>query len=223
MVALTSRQVKAFNSFKEKATLKFANKFKYYESSYVNSATPTKIKCPIHGVFYQTPAEHLRSTFACAKCSGNYSYSTKEFIEECRKIHGDKYDYSKTKYTKSTDYTIVTCKQHGDFELKAYLHKQGQGCKDCGYLRNAENSTVSTSDFIRNYKRVHGSKNYSFDKTSYTKSHDSITVTCRKHGDFSFSAYQLSNCPSCSKRNSREQNRLARSLRKYFKIEINKT
>ena len=43
------------------------------------------------------------------------SEKTKLFIEKARKIHGDKYDYSKVEYTKSREKIIVICKEHGLF------------------------------------------------------------------------------------------------------------
>ena len=57
--------------FFEKANARFSGRFAYLTDCYVNSQTKIKIKCPNHGWFKQTPAEHLRSKHACPKCSGN--------------------------------------------------------------------------------------------------------------------------------------------------------
>ena len=38
---------------------------------------------------------------------------TKEFIEKAIKIHGDKYDYSKVEYEKSSEKVIIICNEHG--------------------------------------------------------------------------------------------------------------
>lgn len=39
--------------------------------------------------------------------------STEDFIKEARKVHGDKYDYSKTVYTGSHNKLIIICPKHG--------------------------------------------------------------------------------------------------------------
>ena len=57
--------------------------------------------------------------------------TTEQFVAKARKIHGDKYDYSKVVYTKMHDYITVTCPKHGDFLQKAYSHLNGKGCSKC--------------------------------------------------------------------------------------------
>lgn len=41
--------------------------------------------------------------------------NTKEFIEKAQKIHGDKYDYSKVKYTHNKTKVCIICPKHGEF------------------------------------------------------------------------------------------------------------
>ena len=41
--------------------------------------------------------------------------TTEEFIEKARKIHGDKYDYSKVEYKSATEKVIIICPIHGEF------------------------------------------------------------------------------------------------------------
>jgi len=57
---------------------------------------------------------------------------TDGFIKKARKIHGDKYNYSKAIYTKDNIKLIITCPLHGDFEQLASNHLAGQGCYYCG-------------------------------------------------------------------------------------------
>lgn len=59
--------------------------------------------------------------------------SNEQYIKECRLIHGDYYDYSKTKYNGAGNKVIITCPIHGDFEQKASHHLSGHGCKHCTY------------------------------------------------------------------------------------------
>ena len=41
--------------------------------------------------------------------------TTEEFIEKARKIHGNKYDYSKVVYVNSQTKVCIICPIHGDF------------------------------------------------------------------------------------------------------------
>lgn len=38
-----------------------------------------------------------------------------QFIEKARKIHGDKYDYSKVNYTRCDHKVCIICPEHGEF------------------------------------------------------------------------------------------------------------
>jgi very-short-patch-repair endonuclease len=60
-----------------------------------------------------------------------YFKNTNEYIEHAKKVHGDKYDYSKTIFKTAKDKIIITCKKHGDFEQEAYCHSIGVGCTIC--------------------------------------------------------------------------------------------
>ncbi len=46
-------------------------------------------------------------------------------------IHGDKYDYTKSKYTGYRKKLLIGCKTHGDFTQNPEAHLSGRGCKIC--------------------------------------------------------------------------------------------
>lgn len=54
--------------FIEKAFFIHGNRYDYSQSEYINSKTKLKIKCQIHGYFYQTPGNHLNGA-GCPRCS----------------------------------------------------------------------------------------------------------------------------------------------------------
>ena len=64
-----------------------------------------------------------------------YKKTTSDFIKEAKAIHGNKYDYSKSEYTGASDKITITCKEHGDFQIRAVAHilksKKASGCKKC--------------------------------------------------------------------------------------------
>ena len=59
--------------------------------------------------------------------------STEDFINEAKEVHGDKYDYSKSVYTRSHDKLKITCRTHGPFWQSAVNHTRGNkaGCPGC--------------------------------------------------------------------------------------------
>ena len=57
--------------------------------------------------------------------------TTQEFIDKAKKIHGDKYGYSKVEYIKSASKVCIICSKHGEFWQIANAHLQGQGCPRC--------------------------------------------------------------------------------------------
>lgn len=56
---------------------------------------------------------------------------TATFIARARAAHGERYDYTRTQYSRSTNKLVVTCYEHGDFERVARTHLAGIGCPAC--------------------------------------------------------------------------------------------
>ena len=57
--------------------------------------------------------------------------TTSQFIAEAKAIHGDKYDYSNTKYLGATQKLQISCPTHGAFCQLPHAHTSGQGCPLC--------------------------------------------------------------------------------------------
>jgi len=116
--------------FISKARLVFGDKYDYSKVNYKTIRDDVKIICPLHGEFLKSPYRHLKGE-GCTKCSNKHRYSTLEFIDKAKEIHGDTYEYSKTKYTNTKDDVIITCKKHGDFLQPPKRHLKGEGCPIC--------------------------------------------------------------------------------------------
>jgi hypothetical protein len=112
------------------------DKYDYSLFEYKGWNVPTKIICPIHGIFEQTPYKH-KTQNGCPICGflkvcGSRKPSIKELIEKFRRMHGDKYDYSKvTTYINGRTLIPITCTEHGEFWQSSMKHLQGQGCPRC--------------------------------------------------------------------------------------------
>ena len=55
-----------------------------------------------------------------------------EFIKKAKKVHGDKYDYSKSNYISVHDKISIICKKHGIFYQTPNSHvSDNHGCPKC--------------------------------------------------------------------------------------------
>ena len=116
--------------FINKAIAKHGEKYNYSKVHYVNGETNVEIICPKHGPFWQTPHNHLRGK-GCPVCGKSKPNTLKTFIEKARKVHGDKYDYSKVVFKRNKDKVEIICPIHGAFWQEANSHLQGHGCPMC--------------------------------------------------------------------------------------------
>lgn len=121
-----------FNEIVKKANIIHSNKYTYR----INEKSGKIFTiCPIHGEFEQLINNHLYKKCGCKDCR---VFTTEEFIKRAKLIHGEHYDYSKTVYKNADSKLIITCKEHGDVEIRAHNHisKQANGCKFCAIENN---------------------------------------------------------------------------------------
>ncbi|VVC05900.1 Uncharacterised protein [uncultured archaeon] len=201
-----SNQLSNVEEFIIKARKIHGNKYNYSKVHYMNCHVKVIITCPIHGDFKQTPNKHLLGE-NCPMCMGHLKFTTDEFIDRARKIHGSRYDYSKVQYVNSCTKVIITCLIHGDFKQVASSHLAGIGCPWCAGV-----GKFDTAKFITVAKKVHGNK-YDYSKVHYVNSHTHVIITCSIHGDFEQQpAHHLKGhgCPCC------KESRGERRIRVYF-------
>ena len=191
--------------FIAKAKLIHGNKYDYSKTDLNNRDEKGRI-CIIcheldlfgmeHGEFWQTPNNHLHN-HGCPKCNGK-GFSDKYYISIAKIRHNNKYDYSKTKFSKITEKCTIICPIHGEFEQEFRAHLSGQGCRKC-----AGTNKMTTEEFISKAKEVHGNK-YDYSKVNYTGNNKTeVCIICREHGEF----WQKPNvhllgygCDKCSKK-----------------------
>lgn len=106
------------------------NFYGYKSTKYVNSKSKVIITCPKHGNFEQIASDHLAGS-GCPKCACIGKLTTEEFIERSKKIHNNKYDYSKVKYKNSRTKVCIVCPEHGEFLQEPASHLRGNGCPEC--------------------------------------------------------------------------------------------
>lgn len=109
---------------------------------------------------------------------------TNIFIEKSKKVHGNKYDYSKVEYINSKTKVCIICPEHGEFWQTPHSHINGKGCKKCGIEKRIKSTKLQVEEFIEKSKKKHGDKyDYSL-ITEYKKGKDKIPIICKKHGVF---------------------------------------
>ena len=191
--------------FIKKAKEVHGNKYDYSKVNYVNSQTKVCIICPEHGEFYIKPNAHLQKR-GCPKCGNSKKGQDKkltkeEFIEKAKKIHGDKYDYSKVDYINNRTKVCIICPEHGEFYTRPEVHlaKNKHGCPMCFYKEQSIRQTKTTEEFIKEAKEIHGDK-YDYSKVVYKNVLTPVTILCAKHGYFEqVPSYHLNGngCPKC--------------------------
>ena len=125
--------------------------------------------------------------------------NTVDFIEKAKKIHGDKYDYSKVEYKKSKEKVCIICPIHGEFWQTPNMHLKGQGCKFCYYEKVSKRCRKKNSDFIAEMIDKYGNL-YDFSESEYKTNKDKVKVICHKHGEFYIRPNDLISgygCPKC--------------------------
>lgn len=188
--------------------------YDYSKVNYINARTKVCIICPIHGEFWQTPTGHLIGR-GCEKCGCTSQSKARRFtkemwVEKAKKVHGDRYDYSKVEYVNSQTPIIITCQIHGDFKMRPNDHLRGQNCPKCKKTLLREKLSMTTNEFIERARAVHGDK-YDYSKVNYINNRTEVCIICPKHGEFwqtPVKHLQGNNCPKCNSSKLEEKIRL---------------
>lgn len=106
-----------------------------------------------------------------------------QFIEEARKIHGDKYDYSKVNYTRCDHKVCIICPEHGEFWQTPHSHLYGHGCKKCFGTKQKKRLTDTKEQFVSKAKLIHGDE-YDYSEVNYINNRTPVIIKCKRHGIF---------------------------------------
>ena len=195
--------------FIKKAKKIHGDKYDYSKVEYKNSSIKVCIICPEHGKFWQTPNAHLNGK-GCYKCFQERQsiitkqrnlLTTEEFVKKAKEVHGNKYDYSKVEYVNTHTKVCIICPEHGEFWQTPNAHLNGSGCQKCGNEKRKQKNTLSTEQFIKRAKEVHGDK-YDYSKVEYVKAKRKICIICPEHGEFwqqADSHLHGCGCPKCNR------------------------
>jgi hypothetical protein len=181
--------------FIDKARAKHGDRYDYGDVVYVKTASPVRIGCKKHGLFEQSPTNHLMGK-GCIACAGTKKLTTEEFIEKARTKHGDRYDYSDVGYVDNRADVKIICRVHGEFLQTPNSHLSGKGCVKC----KCQKPCLTTEQIIERFISVHGDR-FDYSSVNYSHNKSKVKITCKDHGVFlqtSNSHLKGAGCPSCS-------------------------
>jgi len=189
----------SIGQFMDRSSKIHNNKYDYSLVDYNNCMTKVKIICQIHGVFEQTPLNHLNGHI-CKKCSSYnvsvYQRKDKEFFEKVSIKFGNKYDYSLVRYKNRKSKVRIICPTHGEF-LSTPVNHLKVGCVKCS---KSERRRVNKNIFIDKSVDSHRNR-YDYSDVEYISDKIKVRIICPTHGYF----LQKPNdhilgvgCPSCS-------------------------
>ena len=165
------------------------------------------------------------------------SKTTEQFIEEARRIHDNKYDYSKVIYINNHTKVCIICPIHGEFWQTPHAHLHGQNCPECAKAKRliSQNKDknikkMTTEEFINRAILIYGNK-YDLSKVNYVDSktkvciicHETDTITNKEHGEFWISPYNFLHgvkCPKCSNKTRYTNEEFIDKLKSIYNNEI---
>lgn len=202
----------SYESFINKVNLKHNYKYDYTNTNFKTTRDIVLIVCPEHGQFKINANNHLKGQ-GCQKCSiikvsDDLKFTKNQYVEKAINVHGNHYDYSKTKYNGYKNSIIVKCRKHdNEFTILPGNHMKGDGgCRKCLSINISNRTRISLQDFINKSNLKHNNK-YDYSKVKYGKSgKDKVIIICPNHGEFHQKPcihIQGSGCQKCTHRISK--------------------
>jgi Zn finger protein HypA/HybF involved in hydrogenase expression len=144
-----------------KATEIHGGKYNYSQIDYKNTEHKVGIVCKIHGQFFQSPHSHIQG-HGCPKCKDDrvretHQKSIDDFLLTARKVHGNRYDYSRVDYKHCGEKVTIVCREHGEFSQTPSSHtNHKQGCPKCSLSKGEGEISLWLDNNQINY--IHQSK-----------------------------------------------------------------
>ncbi len=135
-------------SFVQAATALHAAQYVYEHAIYKGAHMPLAIKCPVHGVFMQSPTNHMQGK-GCPLCStlSNPACAPKDvqqFIHDATALWGGLFDYTGVIYAGARSKAVFKCSVHAcTVEQTPTNHLSGKNpCPQCNHMRSSGEDAV---------------------------------------------------------------------------------
>lgn len=151
MQAITNKT----EQFVKNAAVLHKGMYRYEKANYLSSKIKVEIICDIHGSFFQRPEKHLAGN-GCPECAKEKKRLLRSgidyFIEKSMKVHGNKYDYSRSVYVSNKEKINIHCPAHGEFFQRVNSHYQGKGCPHCANEQKESRQLIVIDELISKYE-----------------------------------------------------------------------
>ena len=116
----------------------------------------------------------------CAYCNGKFY--PPDWIKNARAVHGEKYEYDKSRPPRTTsDYIRYKCPVHGWQESRYGCHvQQGCGCALCAGVQNKLPAEDRKQKWIEQCKKRFPGK-YSYRDVVYVNNDTPVKIYCKEH------------------------------------------
>lgn len=130
-------------------------------------------------------------------------YTVESYIKAVRAVHGDKFDYSKTVYTRLKKHVTLICPIHGEFIRQACTMLIGKaGCPECELI-SKPSKTMPADEYIERATAKFSGRFIYTDVPDTVRYNSLIQARCKYHGGFSQRAgahlhILAHGCPKCA-------------------------
>lgn len=182
------KRIQKEKEFIKKLEEKFGeNRFNFSLLYYVNTTIPIKLICNVCGeVIEDIPHLILNYKEPCLSCrNSNSIWNTEKFIKHLEDTYGKGYyDYSNINYVNSSTKVLIICPKHGEqwvkpASLTVNVNRLKYPCPKCSIENRESPLKLTTEEFIRRAKEIHGDK-YDYSKTVYKSSSEDVTIFCKQ-------------------------------------------
>lgn len=101
-----------------------------------------------------------------------------DFLNRVSKLYGNKYDYSKVKFTNTSTKVCIICPEHGEFEITPNNFLRGHKCPTCSGRQR-----ITKEVFISRSTIVHKGR-YDYSKVDWKGATKAVCIICPVHGEF---------------------------------------
>jgi len=185
------------------------DKYDYSNTIYDGTHHKLEVICLTHGSFFPTANSHVSKKSGCPQCAGKHYMTLDLFIARAKEIHGEFYDYSRTKYQDVNTPLLIVCSVHGEFTQTPRGHiLQKHGCPSCGSQKVKQlgvQKRLTKEQFLQKAIQKHG-ETYDYSHVDYISGQQKVVILCKEHGPFFQTPENHNNlgqgCPMCGRERS---------------------
>ncbi len=176
------------------------------------------LSCPDCNESFNTTPEKLMDGLGCPRCEGRIK-DLRYYVEEAKKVHGDKYDYSECYLTYEKKHQVlnnIRCKVHGVFSSRTTVHINMKcKCPKCYPPKDKIPLEERRDAYIRRAIERHGEGHFDYSQVDYHRKRDKVKIRCIIHNYWFYQSLEehskrnkRGGCPLCSETTGEREVRL---------------